>query len=83
MKEIKYTILFCVCENFCRRVVQVFLLIIGQVRYRPLLPIGWRIVQILRERQRKTTNTAPTTLSAIQAASQSLSIHNLQYSTCD
>jgi hypothetical protein len=40
-------------------------------RYRPLLPIGWRIVQILRQRQRKTTNTAPTTLGAIQAASQS------------
>jgi hypothetical protein len=34
-----------------------------------LLPIGWRIVQILRQRRRKTTNTAPTTLSAIQAAS--------------
>jgi hypothetical protein len=33
MKEIKYTILYCVCENFSRRVpyvVQVFLPIIGQ-----------------------------------------------------
>jgi hypothetical protein len=56
--------------------VKVSLLLIGQqglvdfFRYRPLLPIGWRIVQILRQRQRKTTNTAPTTLSAIQAASQ-------------
>jgi hypothetical protein len=31
-------------------------------RYRPLLPIGWRIVQILRQRWRKTTNTKPTIL---------------------
>ncbi len=36
-----------------------------------LLSIGWRIMQILRQRRRKTTNTAPTTLSAMQAASQS------------
>jgi hypothetical protein len=28
----------------------------------PLLPIGWRIVQILRQPQRKTTKTAPTLL---------------------
>ncbi len=42
-----------------------------------MLPIAWRIVQILRQRKGKTTNTAPTTLSAIQAASQSnLSMHN-------
>ncbi len=40
-------------------------------RHRPLLPIGWKTVQILRRRRRKMTNTAPTTLSAIQAASQS------------
>jgi hypothetical protein len=33
--------------------------------------IGWRIVQILRQRRKKTTNTMPTTLSAIDAASQS------------
>jgi hypothetical protein len=26
-------------------------------RYRPLFPIGWRIVQILRQCLRKTTNT--------------------------
>ncbi len=50
--------------------VQASLLLIGQqglgdfFRYRPLLPIGWRIVQILCNRQRKTTNTAPTTLNA-------------------
>jgi hypothetical protein len=50
--------------------VQVSLLLIGQqglghfFRYRPLLPIGWRIVQILHQRRRKTTNTAPITLSA-------------------
>jgi hypothetical protein len=55
--------------------IQVSLLFIGQqglghfFMYRPLLPIGWRIVQILRIRRRKTTNTAPTTLSAIQASS--------------
>ncbi len=40
-------------------------------RYRFLLPIGWRSVPILRQRRRKTTNTAPTTLSATQASSQS------------
>jgi hypothetical protein len=43
--------------------------LVGFFRYRPLLPIGWRIVQILRQRQ--GTNTAPTTLSAIQADSKS------------
>ncbi len=52
--------------------VQVSLLLIGQpglghfFRNRPLLPIGWRIVH---QRQRKTTNTAPTTLTSRQAAS--------------
>jgi hypothetical protein len=57
--------------------VQISLLLIVQqclvdfFRYRPLLPIGWGIAQILRQRRRKRTNTAPTTLSAIQAASQS------------
>jgi hypothetical protein len=56
---------------------QVSLLLIGQqglvdfFRYRPLLPIGWGIVQILRTAGGKTTNTAPTTLSAMQASSQS------------
>jgi hypothetical protein len=49
--------------------VQVSLLLIGQqglgnfFRYWPLFPIGWRIVQILRQRRRKTINTAPTLLS--------------------
>jgi hypothetical protein len=57
--------------------VQVSWLLISQqvlghfFRYRSLLPIGWRIVQILRQRQRKTTNTLPTNFIAIQAASQS------------
>ncbi len=64
--------------------VQVFLLLIGQqglgdfFRYRSLLPIGWRIVQILRQRR-----TAPTTLSAIQAASKSTFINEQLYFTCD
>ncbi len=43
-------------------------------RYQPLLPMGWRTVQIVRQRQRKMTNTATTSLSAIQAASKSTSI---------
>jgi hypothetical protein len=42
-----------------------------------LLPIGWSIVQILRQRRRKTTKTAPTTLSAIQQqANPLLSVNN-------
>jgi hypothetical protein len=36
-----------------------------------LLPIGWRIVQILRQRRRKSTNSAPTILNAIQTSSKS------------
>jgi hypothetical protein len=69
--------------------VQVSLLLISQqvlehfFRYRSLLPIGWKIVQILRQRQRKTTNTLPTNFSAIQAASQSFFIDEKLYSTCD
>jgi hypothetical protein len=69
--------------------VWVSLLLIGQqglvdfFRFRPLLPIGWRIVQILRQRQKKTTNTAPTTLYAGQAASQSTFISEQLNSTCD
>jgi hypothetical protein len=53
---------------------QVSLLLIAQqdledfFRYRPFLPIGWCIVQILRQHRGKTSTTAPTTLSAIQAA---------------
>jgi hypothetical protein len=54
--------------------VQVFLLPIGQqgLQHFFLLPNGWRIVQILRQRRRKTTNTVPTTLSAIQAQANPL-----------
>jgi hypothetical protein len=40
-------------------------------------------VQILRQRQGKTANTAPTILGAIQAASQSTFINEQIYSTCD
>jgi hypothetical protein len=40
-----------------------------------LLPIGWMIVQILRQRRRKTTNTELTTLSGIQSSSQSTYIN--------
>ncbi len=53
------------------------------VRYRPLLPIGWRIVQIVRQRRRKMANTAPTTLCAIQAASYSTLFKAQLYSICD
>jgi hypothetical protein len=66
--------------------VQVFLLLIGQqglvyfFRYLSLLPISWRIVQILRQRRKKTTNIAQTTLSAGQAATHQakplLSVNN-------
>jgi hypothetical protein len=52
-------------------------------RYRPLLPIGWKIMQILRQRRRKKTNTAPATLIATQAGSQSTFINAQLYSTCD
>jgi hypothetical protein len=50
--------------------------------YQPLLPIGLRIVQILHQFQKKTTNTVPTTLGAIQAASHPLFINKQLYSTC-
>jgi hypothetical protein len=46
--------------------VQFPLLLIGEqglglfFKYRPLLLIGWRIMQIVHQRQRKMTNTAPT-----------------------
>jgi hypothetical protein len=52
-------------------------------RFRPLLPIGWRIVQILRQRRRTMTNTVPTNLSIIQAVRQSIFINEQLYSTCD
>jgi hypothetical protein len=69
--------------------IQVSLILIGQqglvdlFTYRPSPSIGWRIVQMLRQRQRKTTNTAPTTLSAIQAASQFYFVKTQLYFTCD
>jgi hypothetical protein len=72
-----------------RYLFKVSLLFIGQhglghfFRYRPFVPIGWRIVQILRQRRRKTTSAAPTTLGAIQAASESSFINARLYSTCD
>ncbi len=55
--------------------VQVSVPLIGQqgledlFRYLPLRPISWKIVQILRQHRRNTTNTALTTLGAIQALS--------------
>jgi hypothetical protein len=68
--------------------VRVSLLLIGEqgfehfFRYRPLLPTGWRIVQIVRQRQRERTNTAPTTHK--QQANPLLSLYIVQlYSTCD
>jgi hypothetical protein len=68
--------------------IQVSLLLIGQqslvdfFRYhQPLFPIGWRMVQILRQRQRNTTNTTPATLSAIQASSQSTFSNEQIYNT--
>ncbi len=66
--------------------VQISLILIGQqglghvFTCRPLLTIGWRIVQILRKRRRKTTNAAPATFSAIQAASQSWFVDAQLYS---
>ncbi len=68
---------------------QVSLLLIGQqgldncFRYRPLLLIGWRIVQILHQLRRKMTNTAPTTLIAIQESGQSTFINEQLSSTCN
>ncbi len=63
--------------------VQVSLLHIGEqglrhfFRYRPLLPIGWRTVQILHQRWRKRTNTAPPLLvHHKQQANPLLSTHN-------
>ncbi len=66
---------------------QVSLLLFGQqclghfFRYRPVLPIGCRTVQIVRQRRRKVTNTWPSTLNAIptssnQQANSLLSWHN-------
>ncbi len=66
-----------------RYLVHVFLFLIGRqvlghfFRYKPLLPIGWRIVQISRHHRKKTTNAAPTTYSAIQQQANPL----YQYTT--
>jgi hypothetical protein len=56
--------------------VQVSLLLIGQqgLGHCVQVPTGWRVLQILRQRP---TNSASTTLSAIQAASQS-TFNNIQ-----
>ncbi len=46
-------------------------------RYWNLLPIGWRIMQNLHQRRRKTTNTAPTDLvQHKQQANPLISMHN-------
>jgi hypothetical protein len=71
--------------------VQVSLFLIDQqgfghfFRYRLLLPIVWRIVQILRQRRGKNDqySATPTTLSVIQASSQSTFINVQLYSTCE
>ncbi len=69
--------------------VKVSLLLIGSDGFGTFLQVsalashGWRIVQILRQCRRKRNNTAPTTLSAIQASSQSIFINAQFYSTCD
>jgi hypothetical protein len=60
--------------------VQFPLLLTGQQgRYRPLLSNGWKIVQILRQRQRKTTNTAPTSSANKQQANPLISMNNYTY----
>jgi hypothetical protein len=52
-------------------------------RYLAFIPIGWMIVQILRQHWRKTANTSPTTLSEIYASNQFTSINEQIYSSCD
>jgi hypothetical protein len=45
--------------------------------YRPLLPMGWRIVQIICQRQRKSTNTVPPLLVQYEhQANPRLSMNN-------
>ncbi len=73
-KKVFFSRLMRVCVGFNNAsgvyLTQVSLLLIGQqcledfFRYRPMLPIGWRIVQILRQPRRKTKNTVPDALSA-------------------
>ncbi len=68
--------------------VQASLLLMGQqgsgpfFKYQPWLPIGWRNVQIIRQRCRHLTNTAPTTLSAIVQAASQYNFNAQLYSTC-
>jgi hypothetical protein len=51
---------------------------------RPLFPIGWKIVQIVRRRQRKMTNTAPTIHSLCDTSRKPIRFIIAQlYSTCD
>jgi hypothetical protein len=54
-------------------------------RYRPLLPIGWKIVQIFTPTPEENNQySANQFYSAIQASSQSTFIHEQLYSsTCD
>jgi hypothetical protein len=64
------------------------LLLIGQQGWDISSGIGHRFplaggLCILHQHWRKTTNTAPTTLSAIQASRQSNFINEQLYSTCD
>jgi hypothetical protein len=92
-QKVYFSRLMRVCVGFSNvsgvYLTQVSLLLIGQqcledfFRYRPLLPIGSRIVQIVRQPRRKTKNTVPDTLSAMLAASQSIFINEHLYSTCD
>jgi len=87
MQKVYFSQLTRVCVGFNNvsgvYLTQVSLLFIGQqcledfFRYRPMLPIGSRIVQIVRQPRRKTKNTA------ILAASQSTFINELLFSTCD
>jgi hypothetical protein len=68
--------------------VQVSLLLIGQqgmahlFRYRPLLPFGWKIEQILMPTPEEN-NQYSATLSAVQAASQFTFINTQLYATYD
>jgi hypothetical protein len=68
---------------------QIFLLLIGQqgladfFRYRALLPLAGGLCKFHANSGGKKTNTMPTTLSAIQAASQSDFINEQLNSPCD
>jgi hypothetical protein len=90
MQKLYFNVSLCWLNNVVGvYLVQVSLLFIGRqglghfFRYQPLLSIGRRIVQILRQGLWKTTITAPITLSAIQAEKQSILINTQLYSTGD